>query len=64
MKGALVTLLVVHASSAFPPAVLEQLDGVVGWRIKSREANSFGRYEAIEMTVSAITEMVREHEAR
>ncbi len=62
--GVLVTLLIVHASSALPTAVLEQMDGVVGWRIKGGEANSFGRYEAIEMTVSAITEMVREYASR
>jgi len=60
MRGALLTLLFAHASSALPVAVLEQLDGVVGWRIKGGEANSFGQYEAIEMTVLAITEMVRE----
>lgn len=64
MRGALLILLVVHASSALPVAVLEHLDGAFGWRIKGGEANSMGRYEAIEMAVTAITEIVRESAAR
>lgn len=60
---ALLVLAAGHASSVPPPMVQPSENGAAGFRVVNGEANSEDHYEAIEMVVSAITEMVREYRA-
>lgn len=60
MKAVILALLAGHASSLPVPMVEPSENGAIGFRVVNWEANSEGHYEAIEVVVSAITEMVRE----
>eukprot|EP00752_Nemacystus_decipiens_P006446 g5806.t1 len=57
MKAFILALLAGHASSLAAPMVQPSKDGAVGFRVVNEEANSEGRYEAIEIAVSTIIEM-------
>lgn len=63
MKAFILALLAGHALSLPAPMVEPSENGALGFRVVNREANSEGHYEAVEMVVAAITEMVRESNA-
>lgn len=61
MKAFVLALLAWHASSIPAPVVQpSENSAAIGFRVVNGEANSEGHYEAVEMVVSAISEMVRE----
>ena len=59
MRAFILAVLAGHASALPAPMVQPSENGAVGFRVLNQEANSEGHYEAVEMVVSAITEMVR-----
>lgn len=60
MKAFILALLAGRASSLPVPMVEPSENGAIGFRVVNGGANSEGHYEAVEMVVSTITEMVRD----